>query len=110
VSSIIVVTSEICEFDLHRHLTFCLAETRDELEPLMAHLLEGNDLESWFSAMHEPAKLGKGCREPAKKVLSSESEPDKVVCMTMMLLYCPCICFRCLNAIWSISIASEYVL
>ena len=33
----------------------------------MAHLLDGKDIENWFSAMHEPAKLGKGCREPAKK-------------------------------------------
>jgi len=45
---------------------------RKEADAVLAHLLDGNDMDSWPSAA-ENKHLGKGCRE-RKKVYDSESE------------------------------------
>ena len=42
----------------------------------MAHLLAGNDIKTY----NPDTELGKGCREPAKKSMESDSELDDVCC------------------------------
>jgi len=59
--------------------TVDVSETHQDLEPLLAHLLAGKQMDDW--SPNTPATtFGKGCREPAKRVLESDSDEVSSSC------------------------------
>jgi len=53
---------------------FYFIGTREELAPLLAHMLDGKDFNSWSPEESETSKQGKGCRELTKKAFYDEQE------------------------------------
>jgi len=54
--------------------TVDVSETPQDLEPLLAHLLPGKEMDDWWSPNAPATTFGKGCRKPAKRVLESDCD------------------------------------